>query len=84
MLNRNLQLNVRHEAEDENYVQDFMLTSGCSEEKFVEDCNAWEKWIDENKENCENDDALAEKYWVDLLGYELHWLNTFYNFVLKI
>lgn len=83
-MNRTLQLNVRHEAEDDNYVQDFMLTSGFSDEKFQEDCVAWEKWVEDNIKSCENDDDLAEKYWVGHLGYELHWLTTSYDFVLKV
>lgn len=84
MLNKTLQLNVTNHGGDSDYSQDFILSSDFSEEKFQEDCAAWEKWIEENKESCENDDDLAEKYWVDFLGYELHWLNTSYDFVLKI
>ena len=79
-MNKNLQLNVYNQAQDSNYSQAFMLTSGFSDDKFQEDCHAWYDWIVKNRKRFENDDALAEEYWVTLLGYELNWTNPHYDF----
>ena len=80
---KKLQLNVHNHASDSQYAQDFILKFEHDEQKFFDDCAAWEDWITKNRKGFETDDYLIEEYWENL-GYVIEYVEPQYDFVMDV